>query len=328
MSLRRFSEIYRPPRKLSVNSAGNTSWYFTLLASIQQNLLTTFRMLLRFFQFLSIFPLSFLHAAGALAGWFVYLLSPGHRRRMRENMTRAGYLDYLPEAVAEAGKNIFELPFIWCAPAQRVLKTAVIHDWDIAQRALNDGKGVIFLTPHLGCFEIIAQAIASRVPLTALYRPPKKNALKPLMETAREREQLHLAPANLAGVRVLLKTLRKGGAIGLLPDQVPQAGEGVWAKFFGKSAYTMTLPGKLASMSGAHLILSYAKRLPHGQGYAVHFALFDAELPEDALAQATLINNAMEKLIARCPAQYFWGYNRYKGSTDNDDAQLLEKATS
>jgi KDO2-lipid IV(A) lauroyltransferase len=117
---------------------------------------------------------------------------------MRENMHRAGYIDYLSEAVAEAGKNIFELPFIWCAPAQRVLKTAVIHDWDIAQRALNDGKGVIFLTPHLGCFEIIAQAISSRVPLTALYRPPKKNALKPLMETAREREQLHLAPANLA----------------------------------------------------------------------------------------------------------------------------------
>ena len=90
----------------------------------------------------------------------------------------------------------------------------------------------------------------------------------------------------------------------------------------------MTLPGKLASMSGAQLVLSYAKRLPRGAGYAVHCELFDAPLPEHALDQATLINSAMEKLIARCPAQYFWGYNRYKGSPDNDEAQLLEKVAS
>ncbi len=271
-------------------------------------------MLLRLFQLLSLFPLPVLHALGAVAGWLVYALSPSYRQRLRDHLAQAGYTHLLAPAVVEAGKNIFELPFIWCAAPARVLRRAAIHDWSIAQSALDAGKGVIFLTPHLGCFEIIAQAIASRAPLTALYRPPHKPSLKPLREQARAREGLTLAPANLAGVRKLLKTLKHGGAIGLLPDQVPGAGEGVWADFFGRAAYTMTLPAKMHQMSGATLVLSYAERLPLGRGYTIHFVRFDQTLSGTPEQQARIINAAMEALIARCPAQYFWSYNRYKGT--------------
>ncbi len=270
-------------------------------------------MLLRLFQLLSVLPLPLLHAAGAAAGWMVYAASPTYRRRMRENLQRAGYLHLLPTAIAEAGKSVLELPFIWCAREERVLKSASLHGWDVAQAALDSGKGVIFLTPHLGCFEIIAQAIASRTPLTALYRPPRKAALRPLLEQARGRGSLSLAPANLSGVRMLLKTLKGGGAIGLLPDQVPGAGEGVWTEFFGRAAYTMTLPAKMQQMSGAPLVLSYAERLPHGRGFAIRFVPFTQVLEGTPEQQARIINDAMEKLIARCPAQYFWSYNRYKG---------------
>ena len=281
-------------------------------------------MLLRFFKFLAIFPLSVLHAAGVAAGWLVYALAPGHRRRMQENMAQAGYLHLLPKAVAEAGKNILELPFIWCASPKRVLQTATIHNWEIAQSALDSGRGVIFLTPHLGCFEIIAQAIASRTPLTALYRPPNKAILKPLLEQARARNQLMLAPASISGVRTLLKVLRKGGAVGLLPDQVPGMGEGIWTDFFGKQAYTMTLPAKLAQMSGAQLVLSFAERLPLGKGYAIHFVTFDCALSGSLEQQTHAINAAMEELIARCPAQYFWSYNRYKGTPPGQNKQNIK----
>ncbi len=271
-------------------------------------------MLLRVFHFLSVFPLPLLHKLGAAAGWLVYLASPTYRRRLKENLALAGYSSLLPQAIAEAGKNVLELPFIWCAPPARVLQTATLHDWEVAQAALDSGSGVIFLTPHLGCFEIIAQAIASRAPLTALYRPPKQQALRPLLEQARARDGPSLAPANLAGVRTLIKTLRSGGAIGLLPDQVPQFGEGVWTPFFGRPAYTMTLPARLHQMSGAPLVLSYAERLPDGQGYAIHFVRFDGTLEGSPEQQARTINAAMEALVARCPAQYFWSYNRYKGT--------------
>lgn len=270
-------------------------------------------MLLRLFQLLSVLPLPLLHAVGVVAGWVVYAVSPTYRRRMRDNLQRAGYLHLLPAAIAEAGKGVLELPFVWCARPQRVLGSATLHDWEVAQQALDSGKGAIFLTPHLGCFEIIAQAIASRTPLTALYRPPRKSALRPLLEQARSREGLALAPANLAGVRTLLKRLKGGGAIGLLPDQAPGAGEGVWTGFFGRAAYTMTLPAKMQQMSGAPLVLSYAERLPRGRGFAVRFVRFERTLEGTPEQQARMINEAMEELIARCPAQYFWSYNRYKG---------------
>lgn len=269
-------------------------------------------MLFSLFRVLSFVPLPMLHLIGIVVGWLVYLASPSYRKRLQDNLHRAEYGRYLLAAVNAAGKGIFELPFIWCASPRRVLRHARIENWAVAQAALDAKNGVIFLTPHLGCFEIIAQIIAAQTSLTALYRPPRKAALKPLIEGARARPNLHLAPANLSGVRLLLKALKSGKAIGLLPDQVPQHGEGVWAEFFGKSAYTMTLPAKMQQMSGAPIILSYAERLSWGRGYVIHFVAFEETLGETPQQQARAINLAMEKLIARCPAQYIWSYNRYK----------------
>jgi KDO2-lipid IV(A) lauroyltransferase len=269
-------------------------------------------MLFSLFRLLSYLPLPVLHGIGIVIGWLVYLASPSYRKRLKENLQRAGYGGHLLTAVNASGKGIFELPFIWCAAPQRVLRTARIENWDLAQAALDARTGVIFLTPHLGCFEIIAQAIAEKTSLTALYRPPRKAALKPLIEGARSRPNLHLAPANLSGVRVLLKALKSGKAIGLLPDQVPQHGEGVWADFFGKPAYTMTLSAKMQQMSGAPIILSYAERRSWGRGFVIRFVAFEEVLGDTPEQQARAINLAMEKLIARCPAQYIWSYNRYK----------------
>lgn len=269
-------------------------------------------MLVTLFRCLSTFPLPVLHGLGAALGWVVYLTSPSHRRRMRENMARAGFSQHLSAAIAESGKSIVELPFIWCAPAARVARHATQDNWALVQSALDSGRGIVFLTPHLGCFEIVAQQIALHTPLTVMYRPPRKAALKPLIEGARARANLMLAPANLSGVRILARCLKKGQPIGLLPDQVPSTGEGVWADFFGHSAYTMTLPAKLAHMGNAHVIITYAERLPNGKGFRVHFFPFENTLDGTPAEQARVINAAMEQLIARNPAQYFWSYNRYK----------------
>ena len=282
-------------------------------------------MLVLLFRLLSHLPLSVLHALGVAAGWLVYRLSAPYRVRLHDNLTRAGFGAHLSAAVRESGKNIFELPFIWCAQPERVLATARIEGWSVVQQAMAQGRGIIFLTPHLGCFEIIAQVIASRMALTALYRPPRQPMLKPLMEGARRRANLHLAPTNLRGVRVLLKTLKGGGAVGLLPDQVPQNGEGIWANFFGKPAYTMTLPAKLQQMTDAPIVLSYAERLPHGAGFIVRFVAFDATHTTDLHEQTGLINGAMEALISHCPSQYFWGYNRYKTPAGVAPPSLVEK---
>ncbi|MCG2585883.1 lysophospholipid acyltransferase family protein [Massilia sp. TS11] len=278
-------------------------------------------MLVFVFRLLSYLPLWLLHALGAVLGWLVYGLTPSYRQRLRENLQRAGFGQHLGAAIAEAGKSIVELPFIWCADPARVARHAQDDNWDYVQSVIDSRRGIVFLTPHLGCFEITAQQIAQRTALTVMYRPPRKAALKPLIEGARARANLHLAPANLSGVRILAKTLKKGQPIGLLPDQVPQEGEGVWADFFGRPAYTMTLPAKLAQMGDAVIILVYAERLAWGRGYRVRFVPFDGALGATPASAALAINQAMEALIARCPAQYFWSYNRYKTPDGVDPAE-------
>lgn len=269
-------------------------------------------MLVFLFRLLSFLPLPILHAIGVGIGWTVYLASGSYRRRLQENIKLAGFGRHLNKAVGESGKNMLELPFIWCAAPERVLRSIRIENWEVVEQAAAAGKGIIFLTPHLGCFEISAQVAAAQLPITVLYRPPRQEALKPLIEGARARHNLSLAPANLSGVRTLFKVLKRNGAIGLLPDQVPQNGEGLWADFFGKPAYTMTLPAKLLEMTGAAMILAFAERRPYGKGYVLHLRQFSipADLPLEEQVRA--INAAMEELIALCPAQYFWSYNHYK----------------
>jgi KDO2-lipid IV(A) lauroyltransferase len=190
----------------------------------------------------------------------------------------------------------------------------------LVEEALARGRGVLFLTPHLGCFEVTAQAYAERFgplhgPITVMYRPARKAWLRPLVDTARTRPGLAAAPATLAGVRQMIRALRRGEAVGLLPDQVPPADMGVWAPFFGRPAYTMTLAARLVRQTGATPLLAWGERLPRGRGYVVHLARFDEPLPEvdDAQAEsAAVVNRAMERLIRQRPQQYLWGYDRYK----------------
>jgi KDO2-lipid IV(A) lauroyltransferase len=283
--------------------------YFTRLQKFDKHS-EAHLMLVTLFRLLSRLPLSWLHAIGSLLGRLVYWVAPTYRRRLKENIARAGYAPFLPGAIGAAGKNIAELPFVWFASEERLLEVAVLENWQLIESTLAEGKGVIFLTPHLGCFEVTAQVVATRIPLTVLYRPPKKAALKPLLEGARAGARLRLAPATLSGVRSLLKTLKQGGAIGMLPDQVPQQGEGVWADFFGKPAYTMTLPAKLQQMSGAPVLVAFGLRVRGG--FRVRITRLHAPLTGTPQEQARTINAAMEALIAQSPEQYFWSYNRYK----------------
>jgi KDO2-lipid IV(A) lauroyltransferase len=176
-----------------------------------------------------------------------------------------------------------------------------------AQRA---GKALLFLTPHMGAFEVAAQYAASRTPITVLYRRPKLAWLEPLMRAGRERPHMRLAPADVSGVREVFRALERGEAVGFLPDQVPGAGEGEWSEFFGRPAYTMTLAAKLAARDNVATFLAFAKRLPRGAGYDIFLrALPEAQAGESATRR---LNRALEALVRECPEQYLWGYNRYK----------------
>ncbi len=285
-------------------------------------------------QWLSRRPLWLLHSLGGFLGRLSYALSPSYRRRFQANAALAGVpASASRPAIAEAGRLALELPFLWLRPPDQPIRPALrLHGEDLVEAAHAQGRGIVFLTPHLGCFEVTAQAIAERFaarhgPITVLYRPARQAWLRKLMDGSRARPGLATAPATLAGVRQLIRALRRGEAVGLLPDQVPPAGMGVWAPFFGQPAYTMTLAARLVQQTGAVPLLVWGERLAGGAGYAVRFSAFEGALPADASAQAesaAVINRAMERLILQCPQQYLWGYNRYKQPRASTSGEALD----
>jgi KDO2-lipid IV(A) lauroyltransferase len=262
------------------------------------------------FRAFAVLPLPVLHAAGAALGWLVFLASPTYRRRFRENAAQAGYgTAELRGAVAQAGRLLAETPRLWFG-------APVPIQWDgeeLIEAALREGRGILFLTPHLGCFEVTAQGYARRFGrITVLFRPARKPWLRDVVATSRLRPNLAAAPTTLAGVKQLLKALKSGEAVGLLPDQVPPEGLGVWAPFFGRPAYTMTLSARLALQTGATVLLAWGERLPGGRGFLVHLRRWEGGVSPDLQLAAAQLNSRMEQLVRERPAQYLWGYARYK----------------
>ncbi|MGH8804946.1 MAG: lysophospholipid acyltransferase family protein, partial [Polaromonas sp.] len=196
------------------------------------------------FRFFSVWPLPALHALGGMLGWLVWALSPRYRAQFRAHVAQAGLpFAVARPAIAEAGRFVAELPKLWLRPpSQSCLDKVQVDGQFHAEQAFAQGRGVIFFGPHCGSFELGPQALAELYgPITAIYRPARKAWLARLERIARDRANLTVVPASLSGIRLMHKTLKANQAVALLTDQVPPEGLGVWAPFFGRPAYTMTL---------------------------------------------------------------------------------------
>ena len=271
------------------------------------------------FRFFSHWPLAVLHALGAGLGWLVWLLSARYRTQFRANVAQAGLpFEAARPAIAETGRFVGELPKLWMRPrSQSCLANVRVEGQAHADNAFAQGKGVIFFGPHCGSFELGTQAIAELYgPLTAIYRPARKAWLARLEAVARNRHNLITVPASLGAIRQMQKSLKLNQAVAMLTDQVPPEGLGIWAPFFGRPAYTMTLAARLALQSGAVLLPVSCERLPRGKGYFLKIwpALsgVDTWQKSELLPVVTRINQAIEDIVRSQPGQYLWGYARYK----------------
>ncbi len=267
------------------------------------------------FRLLAALPLPLLHALGAALGWLAFLASPTYRRRFLANAAQAGYsFCQVRAAVAHAGRMVAEAPRLWLRPQ---LPRCEVLGAECVEQAWGQGRGIVFLTPHIGCFEMSIQEGARRWsgahgPFTILYRPARQPWLAQFMRTARSRGGIAAVPTTLNGVRQMLKALRSGQAVGLLPDQVPPQGLGLWSPFFGRQAYTMTLAARLVQQTGAAVVLARCERLAWGRGYRLHLQRLQEPLASELEPAVRQINAAMEELIRHSPQQYLWGYARYK----------------
>lgn len=251
-------------------------------------------------------PLRCARALGAVLGLLVFLGSPRYRRKLVTNLMQAG-LDgggRRWRAAMQAGQALAEMPFVWTRSGDEIAARVRTEGYERIAVLQEQGVGILFLTPHLGAFDLAARHFGNTAPITVMFRPPRLRALEPVLYQSRNNAQRSAVPANLAGVRAMIRALRAGQAVGLLPDQVPLAGHGRWAPFFGRPAFTMTLPARLAGAARLKVLLAVAERVKGGWKLRIE--------PLEADPQPEVLNAAMEALIRSCPDQYLWGYSRYR----------------
>lgn len=265
-------------------------------------------MLLWIARLLARLPLSWLQSLGGTLGKLALALSDNFRGKSQTNLRQAGLYEptLMRRAADQSGQAVAETALLWFGARERIDRLIRVENGELLSQALGHGRGVILLTAHVGSFEAAALGSARFGPITVLYKPPRIDAVRTLVESGRTAPNVYPVPTTAAGVRGLLRALKRGELIGVLPDQVPSEGDGEWAAFFGRPAYTMTLPARLARLTGAQVLMAHGERLPDAAGWVVRYErLPDAPSP-------AVINQAMEATIRRMPEQYFWGYNRYK----------------
>lgn len=268
------------------------------------------------FKGLGLLPLVWLQAMGSALGRLGAILPGRYRKRAFENLRLAypeatSAMDRL--AMIELLQMFLELPYLWARRnADKLDQIIRCDDWALIDDALAQGKGVILISPHIGAFEMLGPFYTRRHNATVIFKEPRMQWLKLLINRIRLSPALKLVPANQTGVKGLVKTLIKGETIGFLPDQVPALGDGVYAPFFGKDAYTITLVQRMQAIRNSPIFTVGLERLPKGKGYRFHIVPMAQALPESPELAAAQINAALEQMVRKMPMQYLWGYNRYK----------------
>lgn len=257
--------------------------------------------------------------ADAMA-WLWLHLDARESRVARRNLELA-YPELLPEQRAElhgailrtSARQMLETLRFWTRPAATNLALLrETHGTELYDQTLAAGRGVIVAAPHYGNWELLNQWLASRGPISIVYRPPESETGDAFLLRVRASENIRQVRAEGPAVRQLWKALKEGGAIGILPDQQPKAGDGEFAPFFGLPALTMTLLSRLAERTGAPVLFAWCERMDEGPEFALHIEPAPAAIADpDPVIAVTALNAGVERIARRDPAQYQWTYKRY-----------------
>jgi KDO2-lipid IV(A) lauroyltransferase len=267
-------------------------------------------------------PFAWVQGLGAALGWLSSHVPNEHRRVTVRNLELC-YPD-LPahergalarRSLVESGKTLTEAIALWLGPVQRSLRLVrEVRGAEVLQAAVDAGRGVLLVSPHLGSWEVIGLYVGQRHPMICMYRPPRQHSFDTLVRESRQRTGTRVVPTDAQGIKALFHALKRGEVVGILPDQDPRdAGGAVFAPFFGVQANTMTLISRLAAKTGAAVIFTFAERLSAGRGFRLHLIpAAPAVADPDPVRAATALNAGVETCVRMAPAQYQWSYKRFR----------------
>lgn len=229
---------------------------------------------------------------------------PGWRRRVARRV--------FPHIGREA-VTLLRLPGLGPEALRRRTRVEGFH---VVQEAVAGGQGCIFLTGHVGNWEVGGGATAVRgIPLDVVARRQKNSLVDARLRATREALSMGVIYRENA-VREVLRSLRGGRCVALAADQ-NEPGAGIFVDFFGVPASTARGPALFAARTGAPVVLAFGLREPGWRArYVVRFRRLEVPTSEDpqrdeaALTRAYLA--ALEEIIREVPEQYFWPHRRWK----------------
>ncbi|MFT3897283.1 MAG: lauroyl acyltransferase [Thermomonas sp.] len=253
------------------------------------------------------------------------------------DMAPDGRIALRKRILVSTARQLLETLRFWTRPhADNLALVRTTMGETLFDEAIASGRGVIVAAPHFGNWELLNQWLAARTPISILYAPPESRMGEDFLRRVRaaddDAQRVAQVRAEAGGVRQLLRTLREGGVVGILPDQQPKGGEGEFAPFFGKPALTMTLLSRLAARSNAIVLFAWCERQPAADSasppaFAVHVEPAPPGIASTESGVAAL-NSAVESIARRDPAQYQWTYKRFKrrpkGSGETNPYRDLE----
>ncbi len=270
---------------------------------------------------IALLPLRWIQSLGGLLGQIITGLRLTPAKITRTNLalcfpekSEAELQVLTRQSMQETAKTMLEFSYVWFRTSDAVLaKIQSVEGEHWVAEAQAAGRGVLFLGPHHGNWEVTGLYLASRYDMASMFRPPKMKEFERVITAARGRTSAELVPTNQRGVARLLTILKKGGVVGVLPDQVPAPNSAEFAPFFGEAAHTMTLVSRLIQKTRPVVLMAYALRLAGGEGYRLIIRPADEGVhSEDLVASLTAINASVERAVREAIPQYQWEYKRFR----------------
>ncbi|MFC1747688.1 lipid A biosynthesis acyltransferase, partial [Pseudomonadota bacterium] len=210
-----------------------------------------------------------------------------------------------------AGVSLFEIAWSWWGAQHKLEHLCHVTGLEHLDAAKEKDKGILLFSAHFTCLEMGGRLLAMHTPFHVMYKPHRNPLFEAVMRDGRERQ--FSSAINRNDIRILIKTLKKGGTCWYALDQDFGYQNAVFAPFFGNPAATLVATSRIAKMTGCTVVPFFSRRREDGQGYDLTILPALEDFPSgDDVADATLTNAIIEAEVKKAPAQYLWMHRRFK----------------
>lgn len=264
-------------------------------------------------------PYGVLLKLGSALGRLAYYLVPSRRHIGEVNirlcfpeLNREEQNRLVKRSFESAAIALFESSLGWWGSDRRVRPLYRIEGLEIFQEVMEQGKGVLLLGGHYTSLELGGRFFNYHSDDFQLIYKRAHNALFNDVMTAARKRIVDDMLSN-TDMRGIVRSIKQGKAVWMAPDQDFGRERSVFAPFMGVQTATLTSTAKLAKLTGAPVMPFYSERLPGTEGYLVKVLPPLENFPSgDDVADATVVNQVIERQVRAAPEQYLWLHRRFK----------------